>query len=58
MKLTDDSETTLGERFQNLLMKVSEKTGKRCVVLVDEYDKPLLDLVDVPELQEHNKVRV
>ena len=53
-EITDDSET-LGERFQNLLMKVSEKTGRRCVVLVDEYDKPLLDLVDDPERQEHNK---
>lgn len=45
----------LGIRFRNLLMKVSEKTGKGCVVLVDEYDKPLLDLVDDPERQEHNK---
>ncbi len=45
----------LEERFQNLLIKVSQKTGKRCVVLVDEYDKPLLDLVDNPKLQEHNK---
>ena len=45
----------LEERFQNLLIRVSQKTGKRCVVLVDEYDKPLLDLVDNPELQEHNK---
>lgn len=24
-------------------------------MLVDEYDKPLLDVVDKPELQEHNK---
>ena len=52
--ITDNSET-LGERFQNLLIKVSEKTGMRCVVLVDEYDKPLLDLIDNPEMQEHNK---
>ena len=50
-----DNSQTLGERFQNLLMKVSKKTGQECVVLVDEYDKPLLDLIDMPELQEHNK---
>ena len=49
------TENTLSLRFRNLLMKVSEKEGKGCVVLVDEYDKPLLDLVDNPELQEHNK---
>lgn len=52
--ITDNSET-LGGRFQNLLIKVSKKTGMRCVILVDEYDKPLLDLVDNPEMQEHNK---
>ena len=46
---------SLEERFKDLLKKISTKTGKRCVVLVDEYDKPLLDLVDNPKLQEHNK---
>ena len=51
----DSKDQTLEDRFQNLLMKVSEKTGKGCVVLVDEYDKPLLDLVDDLERQEHNK---
>ena len=44
-----------GERFRRLLKNAREQTGLRCVVLVDEYDKPLLDLVDKPELQEHNK---
>lgn len=43
------------ERFANLLMKAHQETGRRCVVLVDEYDKPLLDLIDHPELKEHNK---
>ena len=46
---------SLGERFQNLLITAREKTGLRCVVLVDEYDKPLLDVIDHQELQEHNK---
>lgn len=46
---------TLSIRFQNLLMTAYQQTGRRCVVLVDEYDKPLLDLIDVPELLEHNK---
>lgn len=52
--ITNES-VTLGGRFKNLLSKVSEKTGQRCVILIDEYDKPLLELVDEPELQEHNK---
>lgn len=45
----------VGERFQNLLIQAREQTGLRCVVLVDEYDKPLLDVVDKSDLQEHNK---
>lgn len=44
-----------GERFRRLLKNAREQTGLRCVVLVDEYDKPLLDVVDNEEIQEHNK---
>ena len=50
-----DENKNLNVRFQNLLIKVNQKTGMRCVILVDEYDKPLLDLIDKPEMQEHNK---
>lgn len=45
----------LGERFRNLLVEASRQTALRCVILVDEYDKPLLDVVDRPDLQDHNK---
>ena len=50
-------EATLGleERFKRLLKVAAEQTGRRCVVLVDEYDKPLLESVDNKELIEHNK---
>lgn len=44
-----------GERFRKLLKKAKERTNLRCVVLVDEYDKPLLDAAEYPDLQEHNK---
>ncbi len=36
-----------GQRFEQLLAYVHEQTGKRCVVLIDEYDKPLLDVLDL-----------
>ena len=49
------SNASIGERFRNLLIKAKDNTGLRCVVLVDEYDKPLLDVVDNKSLQEHNK---
>ena len=48
-------DTTLGERFQNLLIRAKEKTSLRCVILIDEYDKPLIDVIDNLELKEHNK---
>ena len=48
-------ENGLEERFKKLLRAASEKTGKRCVVLVDEYDKPLIETMDNKELVEHNK---
>ena len=37
-----DRQGTLSDRFQSLLKSAKKKTGKGCVVLVDEYDKPLL----------------
>ena len=48
-------ENTLPERFQKLLMTAANQTGLRCVVLVDEYDKPLLEASGKPEILEHNK---
>lgn len=40
------------ERLQHVIDKAVEKTGKPVVILVDEYDKPLLQVADNPELQE------
>ncbi len=33
-------------RFRTLIARLHEATGQRVVVLIDEYDKPLLDLLD------------
>lgn len=38
--------TTLGDRFAYVLAQAHAQTGHRAVVLVDEYDKPLLDVLD------------
>ena len=46
---------TLSDRFQSLLKSAMKKTGKSCVVLVDEYDKPLLEVLENDSLEEHNK---
>lgn len=41
---------TFADRFSNLLISAHEKTGLQAVVLVDEYDKPLLNAMDDPGL--------
>lgn len=37
----------VGLRFRDILCAVHEQTGRRAVVLIDEYDKPILDVLDV-----------
>ena len=49
----ESREAPLEERFRHLLVKAVEKTGKNAVVLVDEYDKALLESDE--ERLEHNK---
>ena len=46
---------SLSDRFQFLLRLAREKSGRNCVVLVDEYDKPLLEVLEKDHLEEHNK---
>ena len=36
-------------RLKNLIFSAYEKTGKKVVVLIDEYDAPLLDVVHEKE---------
>lgn len=40
------------ERFAYIIRRAYEKTGNRVVILVDEYDKPMLQTIGKPELQE------
>ena len=53
-KTTDTDER--GKRFLYLLKKAHETTGQKCVVLIDEYDKPLLDVLMEPMEQENRSV--
>ena len=41
----DANALTMGDRFASVLKRAHERTGRRCVVLVDEYDKPILDVL-------------
>ena len=47
---------TAPARFRHLLQALHKETGRRVAVLVDEYDKPILDaLVDEPEVALANR---
>ena len=46
---------SLEERFRNVIKTAYEQSGKQVVVLVDEYDKALLEVLLDNALEEHNK---
>ena len=48
---SDEAETTLSLRFAGVVKRACQTAGRRTVILVDEYDKPLLQTIDNPELQ-------
>jgi len=47
-----EDETTLSNRFKGIIQRAYERTGKGVVVLVDEYDKPLLQAMHNDDLLE------
>ena len=52
----DAAEDTLASRFAGVLRRTYEQTGKQAVVLIDEYDKPLLQaILDEPLLEEYRR---
>ena len=54
---TEPTETTYPSRFAGIMRRACEKTGQRVVVLVDEYDKPLLQTLDAEQQALHEKNR-
>jgi hypothetical protein len=47
---------TLESKFGNLIKNMCRRAGEKTVVIIDEYDKPLLSTIDNAEL--HKKMRV
>lgn len=45
-------DSTISQRFDSLIRNACEKTGKRVVILIDEYDKPMLQAIGNMELQD------
>ncbi len=50
-----ESSGKISIRFSKLLAHVYKTTGKQAVILIDEYDKPLLDTLDKTEVHERHK---
>ena len=46
---------TAPARFRHLLQSLHRRTGQRVVVLVDEYDKPILDALETPDVARANR---
>ena len=46
---------TAPERFRELLRALHARTGQRVAVLVDEYDKPILDALETPDVARANR---
>ena len=46
---------TAPERFAHLLELLHDQAGRPVAVLIDEYDKPILDALDVPEVARANR---
>ena len=49
---SDDAETSVSLRFAGIIRRAYKQTGRRVVVLVDEYDKPLQQSIGNKALQE------
>ena len=47
---------SLKERFINLIADLRNKTGERVVVLIDEYDKPIIEYINEPAKAEENRM--
>jgi hypothetical protein len=48
----DETESTPASRFSGLIRRACEKSGRKVAVLVDEYDKPLVNTLDNEEVNE------
>ena len=48
-------QATAPERLGELIEALREGAGRRVAVLVDEYDKPILDAIEIPEVARANR---
>lgn len=55
---TRESEATLALRFKGVIARAAEKEGCGVVILIDEYDKPILQTLRATELQAEHRAQL
>ena len=53
--ITDPPAVSAAGRLRHLIRTLHEGAGRRVAVLIDEYDKPILDALDTPEVARANR---
>ena len=53
-----ESEAMLALRFKGVIARAAEKEGRGVVILIDEYDKPILQTLRDPELQAEHRAQL
>ena len=49
-------EQNIEDRFAGVLARACQQTGRKAVVLIDEYDKPILDALDTLQEEENRNI--
>ncbi len=57
-QILPNKEHTIAGRFEVVIRTAFEASGSRVVILIDEYDKPIVDALNDPALQEQIRTRL
>lgn len=52
---SDPNEVTLSGRFSGIIIRAHQQAGRQVVILVDEYDKAILDCIEDDSVYERNR---
>ena len=56
--VTPEDKYNYDERLTNIIHEAYRQTGQKVVILIDEYDAPMLDSIKSPELQDQIRDRI
>jgi hypothetical protein len=53
-----NQEYTINRNFEKLIKRIYEERKKQVVILIDEYDKPILDNIEILKRERNDKKRI